>query len=658
MTTVWITTSDGVRLSADLFMPPGDGPFPALIEALPYRKDDSLRERAGYMRLAAAGFAVCRLDVRGTGSSSSDATDEYRQTDIDDLSEVIARLASQPWCNGRVGIFGHGYGGSNSLQVACARPPALMAVLAVNASDDLYSDDVHYRGGALRAIDQVGYCHRMTAMNMLPPVPAVFGDGWREEWLRRLDTNRPWILRWLHEQTDGPYWRRGSLRPAYERISCPTMLVGGWADGQGNSSLRMFEALECDKALLMGPWRDLSRAGSLPGPHVDLVDELIGWFGRWLTDDDSGTGSSAPIRVFVREPTPPEPDLATHDGYWRAEESWPSPRADEMTLRPAPPDVIDHLDVRFDVGTAGPIACAGGFLSGQPLDQREDDSWSLMYDWHLGDEDIAIVGHPVLRVRVGADRPVASLSAKLCSVFPDGTSCLVSRGFLNLTHRRSSTVPTPLVPGEFVDIELVLDATAWHFPEGHTIRLSLAGADWPNTWVPPQHVRLSIERSSLQLQLPVVYRSHLPEPRFSADRQDALAEIPRAPDADQIDAGRADADRHRPLWRVSRDIVERTTTVTTKSFSAGDGPHNGRFSGTFEGEIGISQRYPGDAWATASARFEDVWPDFDIAVRVEARMMLRSDETDYHVDIDVDADENGKEVARLHWSESIPRHLA
>ncbi len=109
-------------------------------------------------------------------------------------------------------------------------------------------------GGALRAIDLVDYCHYMVPMNALPPVPALWGDGWRDEWLARIAEHEPWLLRWMDEQLDGPYWRHGSVRPDYARIECPTMIVAGWADGYRNNTLRTFEHLRCEKELLIGPW--------------------------------------------------------------------------------------------------------------------------------------------------------------------------------------------------------------------------------------------------------------------------------------------------------------------------------------------------------------------------------------------------------------------
>ena len=217
---------------------------------------------------------------------------------------MIAWLAAQPWSNGRVGMFGTSYSGFNSIQMACEQPPALHAICAIYATDDRYTDDVHYMGGALRAIDLVDYCHYMTPMSALPPVPAVYGDGWREEWARRIEHMEPWLLTWLREQRDGPYWRHGSLRPDYGRIRCATLLVGGWADGYRNNSFRTFAALRAPKALLMGPWSHMSTETSLPGPHIDLVPEMIRWFGHWLRDEDNGVDRDA-RRPPVRAPRHP-----------------------------------------------------------------------------------------------------------------------------------------------------------------------------------------------------------------------------------------------------------------------------------------------------------------------------------------------------------------
>ncbi len=411
---------------------------------------------------------------------------------------MIAWLAEQDWCDGKVGMFGTSYSGFNSLQLACEGPPALGAVCAIYATDDRWTDDVHWRGGALRLLDLVDYCHYMTAMNLLPPVPAVWGEGWEEEWQRRLASPVPWLFRWLEESRHGDYWNHGSVRldgtaSGYDRIGCPVMVVAGWADGYRNNSFRTVAALAAagvPHRLLAGPWAHADPATAMPGPRIDLDAEMAAWFDTHLR----GRGSHEDrCEVFVRSSTRPEPDLDLHAGGWLTLPSVPP-------VSPAtfPLDGPRSLTVDPSVGTAAWIDCAGHLPWGLSLDQRPDDARSLV--WDHDPPAGPVVGHPVLRLRVSADAPAASVSVKLGDVFPDGTSALVSRGTLDLAFRSSvHGAPEPLVPGEEYDVEVVLDACAYAWSSGQRLRVSVAGADWPNTVAPPAPVALTVHGAVLEL---------------------------------------------------------------------------------------------------------------------------------------------------------------
>lgn len=627
----WIAVADGTRLAARLWLPP-ELPAPVLLEALPYRMDDLTASYASeYERLCAEeGFAVCRLDVRGTGSSTGLARDEYTAEEHADLCEAIAWLAAQEWSNGRVGMWGTSWSGFNSLQVACLRPPALGAIAPIYASDDRYTDDVHYMGGVLKAVDLVDWELYMVAANALPPVPAVFGHGWRDEWVRRIEEPEPWLLRWLEEQTDGPYWRHGSVRPGYERIACPTMLVAGWADGYTNIALRAFAALGCPKRLLLGPWSHTSPATSLPGPHVDLVPELGRWFRRFLADERNGIDEQPPIAVFARRSTRPAPDLAEVEGEWRSESEWPPERLTERALRPAGAG-SDTIQVRGDVGRTAWISCAGRLPWGQPDDQRTDDALSLAYDWDPLEAELDVMGHPRVRLAVTADATVAYLSAKLCDVFPDGTSALVSRGVLNLTHRGGHERPEPLEPGRATPVELELEATSWVFEPGHRLRLALAGSDWPNVWPPPHGGVLSVERSSVELVLPVLAGpSGLPAPELAAPR------------AHEEQAG-TEAGEEPPLrWRFEEDVLGRETRAVIAYGSDYEAPFEARVSERYEGTVGVSRSDPGHAFASGCASYRLAWPEADVLA--EARLELRSDADAYHLVLSLVAEELGADA--------------
>ena len=267
------------------------------------------------------------------------------------------------------------------------------------------------------------------------------------------------------------------------------MIVAGWADGYRNATFRVFEELDMPKRLLFGPWSHASPESALPGPHIDLVPEMIRWWNRWLRDDANGIDEEPPITLFARRSTKLEPDGAEVRGDWRYEPGWPLDRVrtDRWELDDAqrPIGAVDVLEVRGDVGVTASISCAGLLPFGQPFDQRPDEAYSLVYDFGELDEELEILGYPTPRSHGDGDRALAFLSAKLCDVFEDGTSILVSRGFLNLTRRDSLTDPQPLEPGRSYRVVVELDVTSWTFERGHRVRLDLAGSDWPERLASP-----------------------------------------------------------------------------------------------------------------------------------------------------------------------------
>ena len=121
---VWIPMADGCRLAAKLWLPEDaeDEPVPAILEYIPYRKHDgtAVGDSTRHPYFAGHGYACVRVDMRGSGDSEGVLLDEYLPQEQDDAVEVLAWLAAQPWCTGRIGMFGISWGGFN----ACRSPPA------------------------------------------------------------------------------------------------------------------------------------------------------------------------------------------------------------------------------------------------------------------------------------------------------------------------------------------------------------------------------------------------------------------------------------------------------------------------------------------------------------------------------------------------------
>jgi uncharacterized protein len=648
----YILAPDGIRLAAALSFPDGQGPWPAIMEALPYRKDDLTYYRPWYEELASGGYVVCRLDVRGTGSSEGIATDEYPATERTDLAAVIAWLAGQEWSNGAVGMFGTSYSGFDSLQVAAGRPPALKAIVSIFASDDRYGDDVHYFGGALKQLDVVDYPTYMIAMNALPPAPAIYGDDWRDEWDRRVAGSEPWFFTWLEHQRYDDYWRAGSVRESYGAIEAATMIVGGWADGYTNIALRSFPELLCPKRVLIGPWAHASVENCLPGPNIDLSVEMMRWFDRWLKAEDNGVDREPPIIVYAQRSTPPDPLRREVRGAWRYEPTWPAARLarQEWALAKAWPgglafgDGPDRLAVRGHVGVTAWISCAGVLPWGQSGEQGTDEAASLTYTWEPLEDELEILGHPILHVRVAADAPIAYLSAKICDVFPDGSSSLVVRGMVNLAHRRSREEPRPLEPDVAEDVELELEACSWTFEPGHRVRLDLAGADWPNAWAPPSAATLTIDRDQATLSLPVI------------DGPGPVADAPVLPSSPEEQTDPAAQGEDWARWRVIDDVLERERRAEA-TYGGDHPPKDGAPSmrDLYGGTVGVSLDDPGRAWAAGESDLEIRYPEATVRSQVIVRM--DSDATMYRVVIDLAVSENGQQRRRRRWDRTFPRDL-
>jgi hypothetical protein len=301
----------------------------------------------------------------------------------------------------------------------------------------------------------------------------------------------------------------------------------------------------------------------------------------------------------------------------------PAPSVLELTI-----DGERSLVVEPDVGTAAWIDCAGHLPWGQSGDQRLDDARSLT--WDLEPPTGPVVGYPVARLRISADAPAASLSVKLCDVFPDGTSALVSRGSLDLAFRDGvHAPPAPLEPGTPYDVEVVLDACAFEWSPGQRLRISVAGSDWPNTVAPPAPVTLTVHDAVVEL--PILVGDH-PAPTFGAG----------AEHSSESDEGVS--------WELRDDVLARVTSARTVSVSEYDTPYDGTAREDYRGEVTVDRRTFAQH-AHADTTYDLTWP----GVEINVRSVMEIDIVDGRVDVVIDtwASRDGQEVSHRTWRESM-----
>ncbi len=511
---VWIPLSDGCRLAARIWRPQDahDKPVPVLLEYLPYRKRDFMRFRDEPMHryFAQHGYASVRVDLRGCGDSDGLLNDEYTKQEHDDGVEVIAWLASQPWCSGEVGMFGISWGGFNSLQIAARRPPALKAIMVLCAADDRYTDDAHYMGGCLLTENlQWGAIFMMN--QALPPDPEIVGERWRDQWRERLEQLPNFPAAWLNEPWRGEYWQEGSVRDHIERIAVPVYAIGGWADAYTNAVPRLVETLQSPCKGLIGPWAHVFPHNGIPGPAIGFLQEALRWWDRWLKGIKNGIDEEPVLRAWMQDAVKPAPQYKEIPGRWVAEEAWPSPGIEMMrmylsasgcTRDPEEPEER-ILSSPQTCGIRGGEWCAFGSDGEMPRDQRPDDGFSMIWDTRLLKKRLEIFGAPVVRLTLRSDCPTANLIVRLCDVAPDGSSLRVTYGVLNLTHRNGHAAPEALVPGKTYQVDIQLNDIAHAFPEGHRIRVAVSTAYWPIVWPSIDQACLHITTGDSVLELPV-----------------------------------------------------------------------------------------------------------------------------------------------------------
>lgn len=514
-----IKVADGVKLAATFYLPklePGKR-VPVLFELLPYRKDDEFlaRDYSLCEYFARQGFAVARVDVRGTGGSEGRLPGrEYSDAEINDAVKLIELLSKMPWSNGNVGMYGISWSGFNAIITAMKKPKALKAILAVDASDDLFHDDVHFIDGVFH-LDE--YSLDIDHANGLPKSGAYELD---ESYFRNRFDVEPWIFTYKKNQRDSTFWRSKSAR-FQKPLEVPAFLIGGLLDGYRDSVPRMLERAKAPVKALLGPWNHSWPDDVDYGPAYEWRAEAVRWWKHWLTGEDTGLLKEPRLTVFVRKSHAPDLKLKESPGSWRLED-WPIKRKQDLTftLR-AGSQMRRGLSLVAGSLLAGPLkyrageGAALGYWWGETSpDMAETDKTSLIFDSDPLDKGTEVVGFPALKLRASSTAPLAHWVARLEDVAPDGKVTFVTGGAMNGSQRASRAAPKALVPGELADFSFPLHFTTWVFPAGHRIRLALSNAAFPMLWPTPFAMDSSVQVHDARsaLTLPVIPPAQRPVP--------------------------------------------------------------------------------------------------------------------------------------------------
>ncbi|HYV17542.1 MAG TPA: CocE/NonD family hydrolase [Verrucomicrobiae bacterium] len=655
MREISIPMPDGVRLAADLWMPETSAAakpkqrLPVLLEYLPYRKTEARGDRFGlYAYFVRRGYVVARVDIRGTGNSEGVLIPyEYSDIENQDGDSVIAWLAKQPYSSGKVGMFGISWGGFNSLHMAMRNPPALGAIIAVDATDDLYEDDVHFMDGGIH-VDS--WEMSMDLANAMPGAPGYVIDD--RLFADRFDRT-PWMFTYKKQQRDGPFWDRTTLKRRYESIRIPTFVIGGWYDGYRDSVPRMLEHVKAPMKAMVGPWSHCWPHDAYPKPGMEWRHEAVRWFDRWLKGTKTGIDQEPRLAVFVRRWHPPGPRLEGNaPGEWRYEDGWPLARGRERILYPhadhtladAPAAAARH-ELRYvptsGVEIGGPVMWWGDVAP----DQRPSDAYSLVYDSAPVTEEVEILGLPHAMLDVTASAPLARWFTRLSDVAPDGTVTLVAGAGFNGAHRESSRDPKAIEPGKPFTIDIEMHFTSWVFQPGHRLRLAVSNAMWPMIWPTPSTMTTTLALAGTRLVLPVVPKAERPRPQFLPPAKDeTLAGFGTLETGTASGYGEIETVERHPPTGDARIVA---TNVGGSRFPWGT--QHETESIVYE----AGDRHPDTGWVTGDYSTTVTLPDRTL--RFEARAVFRSDAGTFYLSYTRRLFQDGVLVREKTWDEPIPR---
>jgi predicted acyl esterase len=493
---VKIKMSDGIEINADIFRPDSDEKFPAIFGFHPYdqlaqtapmttnsfstnffrhpqqEKGNAYIEAGDPDAYVRRGYVYVIANVRGTGKSGG----KYpfvAPPEAQDGCEIIEWIARQPWCTGKVGMFGVSYFAWIQLFIAALNPPHLKCFFAPWAATDFYRDFI-YRGGILGhgfcrmwALGSLYNCRVQKSAQKIEDINRLLQDEdiaavpELVQILRNPDAgNNPLVVDILTHPYDGQYWEERRVK--YEGIRVPGYIGACWGIYGLHlpGAFRSWENLTVPKKMIIGPPAYLDR------PLYQLQYESLRWFDYWLKGIDTGIMKEAPIRVFI---------MGSND--WKEADEWPLPETRWTPFYLHENGILYERVCHPDEG----------------FDCFDDSPWGrgcLEYCSPRLVENTEVIGPAVLNLYASTTDREVFWFISLREVDPQGNERVLTRGWLKGTHREvdpSRSKPwqpfhphkksEPLIPGKIYEFNIPIVPTGNLFKAGSIIKLKISCSD-------------------------------------------------------------------------------------------------------------------------------------------------------------------------------------
>jgi uncharacterized protein len=463
--------TDGVELATTVYRPKGEGPFPVIVARTPYNKDGLVAEAERFCR---NGYAFVAQDVRGRfKSKGKDAVIFHNDgwNTPHDGHDTLAWIASQSWCNGKIGSTGGSALGITQNMAAPGAPAELQAQHVFVGFSDMYRQCA-YQGGAFRS-------------------------GLLENWLRATGMSGENLKTFVAHPRYDEFWEELNPEAEAERVNAPGVFLGGWYDIFLQGTINSFVTIQSNGGpaargrcrLVIAPighgsmteLKYPANASKLP-----LCADNLKWFDAVLKGTDNGIAAEKPVHYYVMgDPT----DAQAPGNVWRSADTWPPPTSDtpfylDVTgkLSTVQPTEGGSLSYKYD--PAKPVPTVGGAeLAADigPRDQRSIESRPdvLLFTSDVLESPLEVTGRIIAKLQVSSDCPDTDFTVKLTDVYPDGRSMLVTDGIVRARFRESFDKEQLLESGQVVEVPVDLWSTSLVFNKGHRIRVAVSSSNAP-----------------------------------------------------------------------------------------------------------------------------------------------------------------------------------
>lgn len=469
-----IPVRDGAMLAADLYTMDSTIAKPVILIQTPYNKAlyriaVGLPQAGGLLPFDTVNYNYVTVDWRGFYASTAAAKAGYDRGF--DGYDIIEWIASQKWSNGKVGTWGGSALGMIQFQTAKHRPPhhvcAVPFIIDYKTSYEKYFPGGCFLEEHYNTTDSLGFGGTDLA---------------------------------LAHPTYDIYWKAvESLTDYPDSIAVPLLMITGWYDHFPDGVIRAFKDLRersfpsvRDKhKFIIGPWLHTevgkSKQGILEYPEAVEVPTTatMKFFDHYLRDVDNG---------YENEPVTKYFDLGTHQ--WTNENSsWQEATAsgDTLTLNLLYSnqledfftDIIYEDTIKYNPRDFSPSIGSSTFSSyllhgpqdiSQTIEKRSD---VLSFTTSALTQPITIRGKIQVSLTIQTDRTDTDFGVRLCDVYPDGSSIIITDAMKRLRFREGFESEKLAIPGKKYKITVELRNLAMTFPIGHKLRIDLTSSNYP-----------------------------------------------------------------------------------------------------------------------------------------------------------------------------------